>query len=102
MNAPPPRRGQIARRSLISTARSVGCGDLGVAVFFALGVAALSSPTERRLTSCDQAQLLVAFLKVYFIGIEFMELRGAPSVPCGGFAAWAVIVATAVTSLYLL
>jgi hypothetical protein len=41
-------------------------------------------------------------LKVYFIGSEFMELRGAPSALRGGFTAWVVIVATAVTSLYLL
>jgi len=65
------------------------------------GVAALSSPNERRSTSCDQAQLLVTFLKVYFIGSEFMELRGAPSALRGGFTAWVVIVCAAVTSLYL-
>ena len=66
------------------------------------GVAALSSPNERRSTSCDHAQLLVTFLKVYFIRSEFMELRGAPSAVRGGFTAWVVIVGTAVTSLYLL
>jgi Prokaryotic Cytochrome C oxidase subunit IV len=44
----------------------------------------------------------VAFLKVYFIGSEFMELRGAPSALRGGFTAWVVIVCAAVTSLYLL
>jgi Prokaryotic Cytochrome C oxidase subunit IV len=44
----------------------------------------------------------VTFLKVYFIGSEFMEPRGAPAALRGGFTAWVVIVAAAVTSLYLL
>lgn len=44
----------------------------------------------------------VAFLKVYFIGSEFMELRGAPPALRGGFTAWVVVVAAAVTGLYLL
>lgn len=44
----------------------------------------------------------VAFLKVYFIGSEFMDLRGAPSALRLGFTAWVVILASAITTLYLL
>jgi hypothetical protein len=44
----------------------------------------------------------IAFLKVYFIGSEFMELRGAPAALRAVFTAWVIGVATTTTTLYLL
>jgi Prokaryotic Cytochrome C oxidase subunit IV len=44
----------------------------------------------------------IAFLKVFFIGGEFMELRGAPSTLRGAFTGWVVVVAATTTMLYLL
>jgi hypothetical protein len=44
----------------------------------------------------------VAFLKIYFIGSEFMELRGAPPLLRGAFIAWVVVVGASATALYLL
>jgi hypothetical protein len=43
-----------------------------------------------------------AFLKIYFIGSEFMELRGAPAALHAVFRAWVIGVATTTTMLYLL
>jgi hypothetical protein len=45
--------------------------------------------------------LLIAFLKIYFIGSEFMELRGAPAPLRVAFTVWVVCVAAATTTLYL-
>jgi hypothetical protein len=44
----------------------------------------------------------VAFLKVYLISMEFMEVRGAPSVLRWVFGAWTVVFAVALTGIYLL
>ncbi len=44
----------------------------------------------------------IAFLKIYFIGSEFMELRGAPAALRAVFTAWVIGVATTTTMLYLL
>jgi hypothetical protein len=45
--------------------------------------------------------MVIAFLKVYFIGSEFMELRGAPRALRAAFLAWVVVVGTATTMLYV-
>jgi hypothetical protein len=44
----------------------------------------------------------VAFLKVYLIGLEFMEVRTAPLVLRVVFGAWASCMALVLTVLYLL
>jgi len=44
----------------------------------------------------------VAFLKVYLIGMEFMEVRGAPSALRRVFGAWTCVFAIALTAIYLL
>lgn len=44
----------------------------------------------------------IAFLKIYFIGGEFMELRSAPAGLRAIFAAWVIGAATTTTTLYLL
>jgi hypothetical protein len=44
----------------------------------------------------------VAFLKVYFIGSEFMELHGAPIALRAVFTAWVIGVSATTTVLYLL
>lgn len=45
--------------------------------------------------------LIVAFIKVRFIGLHFMELRGAPLPLRLVFEAWVIVVCTAIVSLYL-
>jgi len=45
--------------------------------------------------------LLVAFAKVWLVGREFMELRGAPRVLQLLFTTWVVGVCTSVLTLYL-
>jgi Prokaryotic Cytochrome C oxidase subunit IV len=47
------------------------------------------------------AVLAVAFLKVYLVGREFMELRGAPRALHVLFAGWCAVVWTGLVSLYL-
>jgi hypothetical protein len=47
------------------------------------------------------AVIVVAFLKAYLIGMEFMEVRGAPAVLRGLFTAWVVSFAVAITTLDL-
>jgi len=44
----------------------------------------------------------VAFLKVYLIGSEFMEVRTAPRALRLVFGAWAVVLTVALTTIYLL
>jgi hypothetical protein len=44
----------------------------------------------------------VAFLKVYLIGLEFMEVRTAPLALRVAFGAWATCMAIALTALYLI
>jgi Prokaryotic Cytochrome C oxidase subunit IV len=45
--------------------------------------------------------VVIAFLKAYFIGMEFMEVRGAPAVLRGLFAGWVGSLAGAITTIYL-
>jgi hypothetical protein len=45
--------------------------------------------------------LVIAFVKVRFVGLEFMELRNANKVLRRLFQAWALLVGTAVLVLYL-
>ena len=46
--------------------------------------------------------LLVAFIKVRFVGSYFMELRHAPTLLKRAFDAWVVVVCAAVVGIYLL
>ena len=48
------------------------------------------------------ATLVIAFVKVRYVGLEFMELRDAHPVLRRLFEAWVVLVGTAVLVLYLL
>lgn len=45
--------------------------------------------------------LLIAFLKVRFVGMDFMELKSAPLVLRIAFQAWCVLVAGMVVALYV-
>jgi hypothetical protein len=47
------------------------------------------------------AVVVIAFLKAYLVGIEFMEVRGAPAVLRGLLTGWVGLLAVAVTTLYL-
>jgi len=48
------------------------------------------------------AVLIVAFLKVRFVGLEFMELRYAPALARLVFEAWLVVLCVALIALYRL
>jgi len=45
--------------------------------------------------------LVVAFVKVRYIGLDFMELRSANSILRGLFHTWVIAVGTTVLALYL-
>jgi Prokaryotic Cytochrome C oxidase subunit IV len=47
------------------------------------------------------AVIVVAFMKAYLIGMEFMEVRAAPTVLRGLFTGWVVLFAVAITTLDL-
>ncbi|MGB6765602.1 cytochrome C oxidase subunit IV family protein [Mycobacterium sp.] len=47
------------------------------------------------------AVVVIAFLKAYLVGMEFMEVRGAPAVLRGLLTGWMGLLAVAVTTLYL-
>jgi hypothetical protein len=46
--------------------------------------------------------LLIAFVKIRFVGLYFMELRGAPTLLGSMFESYCVIVCAALTVMYLL
>jgi hypothetical protein len=46
--------------------------------------------------------VLIAFIKVRFVGLYFMELRDAPAMLRGLFEAYCVVVCTAVLLVFLL
>jgi hypothetical protein len=48
------------------------------------------------------ASLVIAFVKIRFVGVEFMELKDAPPVLRIAFTAWCVLVAAMVVVMYLL
>ena len=48
------------------------------------------------------AVMMVAFVKVRFVGLDFMELRHAPLVARIAFQAWIVAVCSAMIAIYLL
>ena len=45
--------------------------------------------------------VVIAFLKAYLVGMEFMEVRGAPAVLRGLLTGWVGLLAVAVTTPYL-
>ena len=47
------------------------------------------------------AVIVIAFFKAYLIGMEFMEVRGAPAVLRGLFTGWVVLFAVAIMTLDL-
>lgn len=46
--------------------------------------------------------IVIAIVKVFLIGLDFMELRDAPKALRRAFTAWAVILGTSLTLLYVL
>ena len=56
--------------------------------------------SDARLTSA--LVLLVAFVKVSFIGIYFMELRHAPGALKLLYQGWCVVVCTALVTMFLI
>lgn len=46
--------------------------------------------------------LAVAFVKVHYVGLEFMELRGAPAGLRWAFEGWVAVVGGVVVALYAL
>lgn len=47
------------------------------------------------------AVIVIAFLKAYLIGMEFMEVRGAPAVLRALFTGWVGLFSAAITTIYL-
>jgi len=45
--------------------------------------------------------LVVAFVKVHLVGRYFMELKDAPRILYGVFAAWNIVVCSVLITLYL-
>jgi hypothetical protein len=48
------------------------------------------------------AVIIIALVKARFVGLEFMELRGAPVVMRIAYEMWTVLVCTVLLGLYLL
>ena len=48
------------------------------------------------------AVIVIALVKARFVGLEFMELRGAPVIMRIAYEAWTVLVCTVLLGLYLL
>jgi hypothetical protein len=48
------------------------------------------------------AVLIVAFVKVRFVGLEFMELRYAPAIARWVFEVWLIVLCFAIIAFYLL
>jgi hypothetical protein len=48
------------------------------------------------------AVLIVAFVKVRFVGLEFMELRHAPMIARLAFEAWLAVLSITLIAMYLL
>jgi hypothetical protein len=46
--------------------------------------------------------LLIAFIKIRFVGLYFMELRGAPPLLRNMFEAYCVVVCATLATMYLL
>lgn len=78
------------------------------AVWFVLIAGALMSTdlgTGHGISSHQVASviiLLVAFIKVFLVGMYFMELREAPNVLRGVFCGYCLLVFSVVTGMFLL
>lgn len=48
------------------------------------------------------AVVIVAFIKIRFVGLDFMELRHAPKLARIAFEAWIVVVCAAIVIVHLL
>jgi heme/copper-type cytochrome/quinol oxidase subunit 4 len=78
------------------------------AVWFVLIAGALMSTefgTGHGISSHQVASiviLLVAFIKVFLVGMYFMELREAPNVLRGVFTGYCLLVFSVVTGMFLL
>lgn len=46
--------------------------------------------------------ILIAFVKIFFIGSDFMELRAAPAILKAVFSIWVVVVAAAAVTLVVI
>jgi hypothetical protein len=55
---------------------------------------------DMRVATC--AIILIAFAKVRYVGLDFMELRNAPLWLRGAFEAWVVLLGSGLVALYLL
>jgi hypothetical protein len=71
-------------------------------------VASLWLGTDRRVPSHDGRTIgacivmAVAFVKVRFIGLDFMDLRSAPLVLRAAFELWCLLVGAAIVALLVL
>jgi cytochrome c oxidase subunit IV len=75
---------------------------LVIATCLTLWLGTGQSAAQQSMQATVALAIPIAFLKTYFIGYEFMELRGAPPVLRGAFTVWVAVVAVTTTALYLL
>jgi cytochrome c oxidase subunit IV len=76
-------------------------GGLVLATCATWWLAAGHPAARQSLRTSVALAIVIAFLKTYFVGAEFMELRGAPRALHAAFTAWVVVVAATTTTLYL-
>ena len=62
----------------------------------------LALGAARGVQAATALALVIAFAKVRYIGLEFMELRGAHSLLRGLFEAWVLLVGATVLALYFI
>lgn len=81
--------------------------DRVVPVWMLLVVATIFSCELFGISASQQVQkytgigvIVIAFLKARFIGLDFMELRNAPTVVRVVFESWILIICSVLASLY--
>lgn len=62
----------------------------------------LGTPTSRGIQTATAGALAIAFLKVRYVGLDFMEIRGAAALLRAAFEAWVLLVGGTVVALYAL
>lgn len=62
----------------------------------------LGTPAGEGVHAATAGALAIAFLKVRYVGLDFMELRGAAALLRAAFEAWVLLVGGTVVALYVL
>lgn len=62
----------------------------------------LGTPAGNGVQAATAGALAIAFVKVRYVGLDFMELRGAAAALRVAFEAWVLLVGGTVVGLYVL